>query len=454
MHCSCKGGKERKVRPRAYTAQCSRRSCPAYCRHGYRKEVDSGGSIEGDKKSISFLLAAGKDFISLLRYLSGGHEELEGRKIYGKIWFDENEKTFGRRGKMVRPIYYLNIGTIPDEVGIRVYAVPKKYVGKVEEPFVERLKKGDIFVLAGKTYEFIKSRGMSIYVTPRPDASPTIPSWFSEQLPLSYDLAMQIGAFRRKTEAAIRKGKASNTCKAIKEYFLEQMHFSVPHDRKVVVENFVRDGYRHLVFHTLIGRRANDALARAFAYRLSKMKGLNVRLAINDNGFDMMYSSKKKDVEDEDIIALFSPHGMKGDLKNALKNTEMLKRRFRHVATRSFMILKNYLGHEMSVSRQQRNASMLFKVVNEIDPEFPALKETYREIMEDAMDIKNAEDFLSMVEKGKIKVHILRAGMPSPFSFNILAMGSTDVVLMEDRKMLVQQMHREVMEAIKNEERN
>jgi len=74
--------------------------------------------------------------------------------------------------------------------------------------------------------------------------------------------------------------------------------------------------------------------------------------------------------------------------------------------------------------------------------------------MEDAMDIKNAEDFLSMVEKGKIKVHILRAGMPSPFSFNILAMGSTDVVLMEDRKMLVQQMHREVMEAIKNEERN
>jgi len=415
-----------------------------------RWEVDE--ALKVVKRAYPYTALPEKDFTNLLKYLSGGHEELEGRKIYGKIWFDEKERIFGRRGKMVRPIYYLNIGTIPDEVGIRVYSLPKRYVGKVEEPFAERLKKGDIFVLAGKTYEFIKSKGMRIYVAPRPEAAPTIPSWFSEQLPLSYDLAMQIGAFRRETEKAIKEGNAGGIHPEIREYFEEQMHFSVPNDRKIVVENFIRDGYRHLVFHTLVGRKANDAIARVFAYRLSKMKGLNVKLAINDNGFDMMYSSKKRDVENEEILSLFSSHNLRAHLKDALGNTEMLKRRFRHVATRSFMILKNYLGHEMSVSRQQRNASMLFKVVKEIDPDFPALKETYREIMEDAMDIENAEDFVKKVEEGKIKVQILRKGLPSPFSFNILAMGSTDVVLMEDRKMLVQEMHREMMEAIGNEE--
>ncbi|KAA0004547.1 MAG: ATP-dependent helicase [Thermoplasmata archaeon] len=415
-----------------------------------RWEVDE--ALKVVKRAYPYTALPEKDFTNLLKYLSGGHEELEGRKIYGKIWFDEKERIFGRRGKMVRPIYYLNIGTIPDEVGIRVYSLPKRYVGKVEEPFAERLKKGDIFVLAGKTYEFIKSKGMRIYVAPRPEAAPTIPSWFSEQLPLSYDLAMQIGAFRRETEKAIKEGNAGSIHPEIREYFEEQMHFSVPNDRKIVVENFIRDGYRHLVFHTLVGRKANDAIARVFAYRLSKMKGLNVKLAINDNGFDMMYSSKKRDVENEEILSLFSSHNLRAHLKDALGNTEMLKRRFRHVATRSFMILKNYLGHEMSVSRQQRNASMLFKVVKEIDPDFPALKETYREIMEDAMDIENAEDFVKKVEEGKIKVQILRKGLPSPFSFNILAMGSTDVVLMEDRKMLVQEMHREMMEAIGNEE--
>ncbi len=104
----------------------------------------------------------------------------------------------------------------------------------------------------------------------------------------------------------------------------------------------------------------------------------------------------------------------------------------------------------MSVSRQQKNASMLFKVVNEIDPDFPALKETYREIMEDSMDIKNAKKYMKKIEEGKIKIEILRTTLPSPFSFNIVAIGATDVVLMEDRKELIKELHKEVMRMIKN----
>lgn len=298
------------------------------------------------RKAYPYSSLPKKDFIKLLHYLAGEYEELEGRKIYGKIWFDKVENKFGRRGKMVRPIYYLNIGTIPDEVAVRVYTISRQYIGKVEEPFVERLKRGDIFVLAGKTYEFVKSKKMSIYVTPRPDASPTIPSWFSEQLPLSYDLAMQIGSFRRKMEREIKEEKSGRKAdNAIKNYFREQIHFSIPNDKKILVEVFKREGYRHIIFHTLVGRQANDALARIFAYRLSKMKGLNVRLAITDNGFDMVYPSEMKGISDDDIRTIFSSEDMEEHLKKALRNTEMLKRRFRHVATRSLMVLKNYLGH-------------------------------------------------------------------------------------------------------------
>ncbi len=402
-----------------------------------------------------------RDFIKLLHYLAGEYEELEDRKIYGKIWFDAKDEMFGRRGKMVRPIYYLNVGTIPDEVAVRVYTLANRYVGKVEEPFAERLKKGDIFVLAGNTYEFIKSKGMKIYVEPRPDMAPTIPSWFSEQLPLSFDLAMQIGKFRRKMEELIKEGGVvgyliknygidEKTAMAIYSYFEEQSHFSIPNDRRVVVEVFEKEGYRYIIFHTLVGRRANDALARIFAYRITKKFKFNVRLAITDNGFAIIYPWWKDEIDDKSIKALFNANKMEEDLKKALANTEILKRRFRHVATRSLMILKNYLGHEMSVSRQQKNASMLFKVVNEIDPDFPALKETYREIMEDSMDIKNAKKYMKKIEEGKIKIEILRTTLPSPFSFNIVAIGATDVVLMEDRKELIKELHKEVMRMIKN----
>jgi len=402
-----------------------------------------------------------KDFLKLLHYLAGEYEELEDKKIYGKIWFDEKEKLFGRRGKLVRPIYYLNTGTIPDEVAVRVYTLNNKYVGKVEEPFAERLKKGDIFVLAGNTYEFIRSKGMKIFVEPRPDMAPTIPSWFSEQLPLSFDLAMRIGKFRRKMEKLVDEGKSiqylmkeyeinRDTATAIYSYFSEQSHFLIPHDKRIVVEIFEKEDYRYIVFHTLVGRKANDAISRIFAYRLTTKYKFNVRLAITDNGFAIIYPWWKNDIPNKEIKKLFTTKNMEEDLKKALANTEILRRRFRHVATRSLMILKNYLGHEMSVSRQQKNASMLFKVVKEIDPEFPALKETYREIMEDSMDIKNAKKYIRKIEEGKIKVEIIRIPLPSPFSFNIVAIGATDVVLMEDRKELIKEMHREVMELIKN----
>ena len=413
------------------------------------------------RRAYPYRKLAMKDFIKLLHYLAGEYGELEEKKIYGKIWFDEEELTFGRRGKMVRPIYYLNTGTIPDEVVVRVYTTTKKYVGKVEEPFAERLKKGDIFVLAGNTYEFIRSSGMRIIVNPAPDSAPTIPSWFSEQLPLSFDLAMEIGKFRRKMAEMIESGRNiisyieryygvdDATARAIEMYFNEQRYFGIPHDKKVIVEMFEKDGYNYAVFHTLIGRKANDALSRIFAYRLMKKYGINVRVAITDNGFAII--SSHSTIAADDIHALFSSRNMRGDLKKALSNTEMLKRRFRHVATRSFMILKNYLGHEMSISRQQKNAVTLFKVVNEIDPDFPALKETYREIMEDSMDIKNAEKYMKRIEKGDITLEIRRNKIPSPFSFNIVAIGETDVVLMEDRKRMIEEMHRHVMELIKNE---
>ena len=210
----------------------------------------------------------------------------------------------------------------------------------------------------------------------------------------------------------------------------------------------MQDGYHHVVFHTLVGRQANDAISRIVAFRLTSLRGFNVRLAITDNGFDVMYPERHDDLTREDVAALLNPENMRDDLRHALDNTEMLKRRFRHVATRSFMVLRNYLGHHMSVSRQQRNASILFKVVKEIDPEFPALKETYREIMEDSMDIDNAEAYLEQILQGDIELSLQHTDMPSPFAFNIVAIGASDVVLMEDRKAFTRQMHEQVMEAI------
>lgn len=53
---------------------------------------------------------------------------------------------------------------------------------------MERLFPGDLFVLGGKVYRFKKARGMKAYVEPAEGERPTVPSWFSDLLPLSFEL--------------------------------------------------------------------------------------------------------------------------------------------------------------------------------------------------------------------------------------------------------------------------
>ena len=398
-----------------------------------------------------------EDFMSVLRYLAGEYAGLEERKVYAKIWLEDGK--FGRRGKMTRAIYYMNTGTIPDEAKIRVYTMDKQMIGTVEEEFAERLMPGDIFVLAGRTYEFVKSRGNKIYVIPREGAKPTIPAWFSEMLPLSFDLALDVQRFRKEVAGLVGNRRAKSllmrkywiderTAKAILAYFREQAKYStVPDDETLLVEEVLGEKRNRYFFHTLIGRRANDALSRAFAYMVSQWKNCNVGVAINDNGFALLLPPEKRLSKDE-IMALFEIKDLREVLRRALDNTELLKRRFRHVANRGLLILRRYIGRSKRLGRQQVMAVALLKVLKENHPDFPLLKEVYREIMEDKMDVEAAELFLEWIREGRIRVVVEHNELPSPFAFNLEVIGSSDVVLMEDRREMIKQLHRKIMAMI------
>ena len=90
---------------------------------------------------------------------------------------------------------------------IDVFDAKKKRIGSIEEEFLAKLKEGDIFALGGRLYQFEYAKEMNCYVTDAQSKSPTIPPWYSEQLPLSYELAMEIGEFRAKMAAMIAKQK-------------------------------------------------------------------------------------------------------------------------------------------------------------------------------------------------------------------------------------------------------
>src|SRR3990167_9020434 len=98
------------------------------------------------KQSYCYHLLGFKDFIEVIDYLSGKYISLEDRHIYAKIWYDESTGELGRKGKMSRVIYMTNIGTIPEESYITV-KVGEQAIGHIDEAFLERLRRGDVFVL-------------------------------------------------------------------------------------------------------------------------------------------------------------------------------------------------------------------------------------------------------------------------------------------------------------------
>ena len=419
------------------------------------------------KKSYCYTNLTREDFFNVISYLAGEYE-LKVRNVYSKIWYDPVTREVGKRGMMARVIYMTNIGTIPDESFVSVVDKAGNNIGKLDEGFLERLKRGDVFVLGGKRYEYLYTKGMKVHVIPSL-RSPTIPSWFSEMLPLSFDTAMGIQKLRKymaemfetkKSAKEIKefiKGYIFNedvhTLNTIYSYFEKQYKYSIiPHEGRILIEEYrqgVKKDKKFLIFHTLFGRRVNDAISRAVGYLVASSSAhkRDVEVGINDNGFFIAGADLNLD-KAEKAFAKLNENNIEKVLDEAIENTEVLKRRFRHAAARGLMILRNYKGRVKSVGRQQMSSHFLLAAINKKTKQFPILKEARREVLEDLMDIDNAKKVLGWISEKRIKIVKKNAKedahVMSPFAINLILSSHADVIKVEDKIEFIKRVYAEL----------
>lgn len=414
------------------------------------------------RKSYCYKDLTRDEYEDVLSYMAGEYSELEERYVYAKIWIDYKENTFGKRGKLARALYSTNIGTIPDSSGVLVKC-DGETVGKIEEDFMERLKKGDTFVLGGNTYRFNYGKGMTINVSPA-SGPPTIPSWFSQQLPLSFDLAMDIQRFRAHMDSKFQYRRSKEeimefiheylyvddfAANSIYEYFVEQYKYAkIPSNRKMLIEYYTGfGGKKFVIFHSLFGRKVNDALSRATAYLVAKRYNANVTISISDNGF---YLSSDGKIGGLESFRELTPENFRNILTQSLSKTETLASRFRHCAGRSLMTLRRYKGKSKSVGRQQVRGKILLKFVEEMDDNFPILSEARRETLEDYMDVENAEKVIQWIANEEMEIKVINTVIPTPFAFNLVSQGYLDVLNQNDKAEFTKRMHKAVLDKIKS----
>jgi len=114
------------------------------------------------------------------------------------------------------------------------------------------------------------------------------------------------------------------------------------------------------------------------------------------------------------------------------------------------MILKRYKGHEKSASQQQVSSDMLLGFARDLE-DFAVIEETYREILEDKLNVGAIEEVLAEVERGDLGVVTRRVDSPTPRAFGLATLMASDVVLAEDESAVLQEFHRRVLEDIEGD---
>jgi len=144
------------------------------------------------------------EFDEVLNYLAGGGRALRQQytDVFGKIVLDEARGVFEARAGAARRDFLQNVGTIPTEGVVRVM-LRNTVLGTVEESFLRNLRPGDVFMLGGRALRLERFGMMEAFVARADGATPTIPRWGANKMPLSNRVGREIVAFRSELRARL-----------------------------------------------------------------------------------------------------------------------------------------------------------------------------------------------------------------------------------------------------------
>jgi ATP-dependent helicase Lhr and Lhr-like helicase len=400
-----------------------------------------------------------EEFDRILNYLEGGGESLARQYsgLFGKIKIDRSEPD-GHTIELAHPRiareFLVNIGTIVSE-GMVDVLLKRRRLGAVEEGFIKQLQIGDLFILAGRVVRLIDTGVNEAFVERADGHLPTVPRWNTAKMPLTSGLARAVRQLR--TDLADRlqdrhpgpvEWLVENydvslaNAQAIVEQFRAQESVSeIAVNRKMLIE-LVRDGdYSHHFFHTLIGRSANDALSRIVAWRVKKRIGGNALVTIDDYGF-LLTLRPFQEMPPEDWRLCFEREGAEEDLARALRGSQLVKWQFRGVAQTGLMVPRNHPGRERKPKQLNWSTEILFRVLEQHEPDHPLLTEAYRQATHTFLDAEAACDFLEELASFEWKLRELAA--VSPFSFPIYASVIKESMMLEDPTAALERIYHEM----------
>ncbi|WP_235130752.1 ligase-associated DNA damage response DEXH box helicase [Chryseobacterium indicum] len=372
------------------------------------------------KKVYAFQEMTDEEWKSILDFLTIGGSVLKSYEEFHKIVIQE-DGLYKVTSRKIAMLHRMNMGVIVSDAMLKVKFISGGYIGMVEEYFISKLKKDEKFILAGRVLEVAMIKDMTVFVRAAKGKA-FAPSYLGGRLPLSSNLGQFL---REKLSGALNPKASEKELKFLHPLLMNQEERShIPKEDEFLVELIKnREGY-HLFMYPFEGRLVHEVMSALIAYRISKLAPISFSMAMNDYGFEL-FSDKEIPLNDENLHKILSRENLMTDVISSINSAEMARRKFRDIAVISGMVIQNYAGKQRSNKSLQSSAGLIFKVLEDYDPNHFLVRQAYTEVFNAQLQEQRLVEAFKRIEKSKIILKFANTFTPLSFPIKVDSLRQT-----------------------------
>ncbi len=365
------------------------------------------------RTTVAYQHLTDSEFNWLLEFVTTGGKCLSAYPQYQKVTSKNGicQISTAQLSRMHR----MSIGTITSNQSVRLVYTNRKEIGTVEESFVSKLKKGDVFFFAGRQLEFFMIKDMVVYVKGTHKKSTVTPTWGGGNLAISDTLSLHL-----RSEISTLNGHSSLNAEldCIRPILATQERLShLPAANELLIETCKTREGQHLYVFPFEGRFVHEGLGFLWGYRFASQQHATFTISVNDYGFEIL-APKGYPFKNLFSEAFFERDHLDDDVKSSLNLSELTGRKFRGVSQVAGLVFKGYPSSRKTSSQIQVSSSLIYDVFSKYEPDNLLLKQAEREVLDEQLQVHRLAKTLERLNQ--FSTVWCETKRPSPFAFPLL----------------------------------
>lgn len=372
-------------------------------------------------------------FDAVLRFVEDGGYALRTYERWRRL-FRKADGTLEVTNPRLIQRHRMNIGTIVEQVMLKVRLKGGGTLGEVEEYFASTMEPGDTFVFAGRLlrFEAIKQTVMEVSVATR-GQDPKVPAYMGGRMPFTTHLSDRV------REALSNPAAWRDLPDQVQEWLrLQQWRSLLPGPDGLLVETFPRGGKEYLVAYSFAGRNAHQTLGMLLTKRMERM-GLDPLGFVASDYVIAVWGLKPA----SDMEALFDEDMLGDDLEAWMDDSSLMRRTFRNVAVVAGLIERRLPGQEKTGRQVTFNSDLIYDVLRRHEPDHILLRATRADARTGMIDVERLAEFLRRAKAG---IRHRRLDRVSPLAVPILLEVGKEAVYGDAEETLFDELAQELIE--------